>query len=565
MQIMAFNRWTAWLGILLLWLVIYLPSLGRPEVQSNEPKRMLPAERMLESGDWITPEFCGEKYYKKPPLINWMIAASYRVCGEISEFAARLPSVLMVLAAASVIVLLGSSWFPLAARFIAALAYLTTYAVIESGRLCEIEATLMSLTAMVTVWWLSTWIDRRSPWLVWLGSGLILGAGMLLKGPAILLFFYVLVLCAAGYSRRWKELLHPAHFVGLALMVGMFMAWAWPGLQAAKALAAVTALPQSEAASTWRTELLQQVNLQEIKFGNWIKQILFAVAGFLPWLPLLLLWFRRRALQCDDKAMLVLKSLLTAMGITFVLFNLMPGTRARYSAPLCAHLVLICGLLVSTPLVEAGFEPWRRLTARLTGIFFLLVAVFAPAVWMLENGSFLPRLWSRLQVKPLMAMVPPTAWWVVVLFMLAILGYKLSSQLRRTALPLRGVVLISALAVTSATMFYSVLVLPVVCCFEIKRPAVVPVNRAATEAIPICIYRNDMPFQFYLRRPLFYVTSTRELPDADVYLFLSADQLAETQPRFRELGRQTVPVAEMVYKKERYLLLRSVKLSAPAR
>lgn len=552
MRGLAFNRMTAWLGIVLLWAVLFLPGLGRQEVQSNEPKRMLPAEQMLIGGDWLTPEFCGEKYYKKPPLINWMIAVSYRVCG-ISEFAARLPSVLMTLLAVSVIILLESSWFALPARFCTAIGYLTTYAVIESGRLAEIEATLMSLTALAAVWWLSTWLDRRSPWLIWPVSGLLLGAGLLLKGPIILMFFYVMVLAGAYFTRRWKALLHPAHFVGLLTMAGLFLAWAYPALQVHAAAATAPTLPQSEAADTWITELLQQVNLKEIAYGNWLKQIGFAVGGFLPWLPLLLL--ARKFRPAEESGRLALRITLAVLAIDFLLFNLMPGTRARYSAPLSFYLALAIGLLATSPGVLEAWEKWRGPSARILRWFFVAAAGLAVLGWIGLLHGWNEVIFHRLGVAPTMPLTPPFPWSVVALFLIALLGYQLSGRLLRGPLPMRGVMLTAAVAVAAVTMFYGILVLPVVDQFAIKRPAMQTINPAAASPAPICVYRNSQPFLFYLRRPFYCVMSTAQIPDTVRYIFLEEKQVPEIQPRLRELGRTAQPAATTMYKKDRFLLL----------
>ena len=41
------------------------------------------ARNMLSSGDWVTARLDGVAYLEKPPLIYWMIAASYKVFVEL--------------------------------------------------------------------------------------------------------------------------------------------------------------------------------------------------------------------------------------------------------------------------------------------------------------------------------------------------------------------------------------------------------------------------------------------------------------------------------------------------
>src|ERR1051325_1080594 len=66
----------------------------------EEPRRALIALEMLFNHNLIVPREMGEFYYKKPPLFNWLIIASYKIFGEGSELAQRLISVLSLLAMA---------------------------------------------------------------------------------------------------------------------------------------------------------------------------------------------------------------------------------------------------------------------------------------------------------------------------------------------------------------------------------------------------------------------------------------------------------------------------------
>jgi 4-amino-4-deoxy-L-arabinose transferase-like glycosyltransferase len=70
--------------------VFYLCGLGSlPLVGPDEPRYAQVAREMLQRGDFITPTLGGVPWFEKPPLLYWMMMASYRVFG-VSEFAARL-------------------------------------------------------------------------------------------------------------------------------------------------------------------------------------------------------------------------------------------------------------------------------------------------------------------------------------------------------------------------------------------------------------------------------------------------------------------------------------------
>src|SRR6056297_1314643 len=84
--------------ILVVWSLIYLSFLGERELKGEEARRIIPAQEMIAYDQWVVPTLAGEHYGNKPPLINWIIAASFLATGSQGEFAARLPSVLSLLA-----------------------------------------------------------------------------------------------------------------------------------------------------------------------------------------------------------------------------------------------------------------------------------------------------------------------------------------------------------------------------------------------------------------------------------------------------------------------------------
>src|SRR2546421_5022969 len=86
--------------VLLVWAAIYLPGLGSLEIRGEEGRRILPAVTMLQTGNYLVPHVGSEPYFRKPPLINWIVAASFKLTGVRGEGTARLPSALAILAVA---------------------------------------------------------------------------------------------------------------------------------------------------------------------------------------------------------------------------------------------------------------------------------------------------------------------------------------------------------------------------------------------------------------------------------------------------------------------------------
>ena len=94
------SRIRALLIVLLVWAVVYLPALGSLAIKGEEGRRILPAIRMLKTGDYVVPQVGSNPYFRKPPLVNWLVAGSFKFFGARNEWTARLPSALAVLAVA---------------------------------------------------------------------------------------------------------------------------------------------------------------------------------------------------------------------------------------------------------------------------------------------------------------------------------------------------------------------------------------------------------------------------------------------------------------------------------
>src|SRR5438132_13126542 len=189
------SRLTACLILVVVWALIYLTNLGSSELRSEEGHRVLPAVQMLDSGNYLVPYIAARPYLNKPPLINWIVAASFKLSGVRNEWTARLPSTLFILAVALTLATFGRISLGPTGSLIAALCWLTNLGLIEKGRMIEIEAIYCSLFASALSLWLVFWQRERSPLLNFIVPLIFLGLGLLAKGPSRVLFFYLIV-CA---------------------------------------------------------------------------------------------------------------------------------------------------------------------------------------------------------------------------------------------------------------------------------------------------------------------------------------------------------------------------------
>lgn len=372
-------RLPPWILIVAVWAAIYLPALGSFEIKGEEGRRILPAMAMLESGNYLIPQVGSDTYFSKPPLINWLVAGSFKITGIRSEWTARLPSVLAILSVAIAFITVGRAALGAAGSTIAALIWLTTIGIIEKGRLIEIEAVYVSLLAIAMICWLSWLLGNRSPWLTWTVPWIWLGLGWLAKGPVHLIFFYAVVFAVLWQKKQLKALLHPAHFLGIAIMLGIFAAWAIPFLQTSE---------RSRALTKWSGQFTGRVNPNSFSVGAALYTLGRAVGQFLPWLIFVPLVRFNRFDQPNDK--LLTKGLAWSVIVPLVVISLLPISAPRYSLPVAAPFSWFLALafaqdaFVPLPwLTGPGRTMWQRLGLPIA----VIVAVLSFVVF-----SALPRV-----------------------------------------------------------------------------------------------------------------------------------------------------------------------------
>ncbi len=175
-------------AIFLLWMVIYLPGLSRPALLDDADSVHAEAAReMVERQDWVTLHANGIRYLEKAPLMYWMIATSFRGFG-VSEWSARLPLALGVLALLWVTYSLGCRAAGERAGFYAAAVLATSFGPYIFSRIL-IPDLLVGLWLTLGLYFFlrSFEGERPSPWACW-GFAAAAALNVLTKGLIGLVF-----------------------------------------------------------------------------------------------------------------------------------------------------------------------------------------------------------------------------------------------------------------------------------------------------------------------------------------------------------------------------------------
>lgn len=207
-------------------LPLFVVGLGNVQLRDwDEATFAQVAREMSERGDWLRPTYSGEAYLNKPPLLFWLMGASFSAAGA-SEVAARLPGALLTALGVPLLYLAGRQAFrrdqPALA---AAIVYLTLLPVVRHGRLAMIDG-MVNTFLIATIFCLIRGITVPR-WLA--GAGLCLGLIALAKGALALALGGVLLLFVVVQRER-RALASSWLWIGLAL--GSIPTVIWYGLQA---------------------------------------------------------------------------------------------------------------------------------------------------------------------------------------------------------------------------------------------------------------------------------------------------------------------------------------------
>jgi 4-amino-4-deoxy-L-arabinose transferase-like glycosyltransferase len=385
------SRGQSWLIVLLVWAAIYLPALGSLEIKGEEGRRILPAIAMLETGNYIVPQVGSEHYFSKPPLVNWLVAASFKIFGSHNEWTARLPSAICVLTVALMFVTVARRSLGAGGAITAAIVWLTNFGIAEKGRLIEIEALYVSIFALAFICWLSWWEQKRSAWLTWTVPWIFLGIGCLAKWPSHLIFFYAVVIAVLWQAGELRKIWNVPHLVGILIMAAIFAAWAIPCLQMAGG---------EQATRAWRGQLW--LVLADFKLRGWISNIPRSLGYFLPWL--LLMPLVASAKFSSERQAAIGRGLVWGIVLPLITIDLIPGSLPRYVMPLVAPAAWLLAATLTTENLE--WPKWlggRKLSPPDRQRTVALIAIIACFCVGIYAFFIVPRLQKTQKVKALAA------------------------------------------------------------------------------------------------------------------------------------------------------------------
>jgi 4-amino-4-deoxy-L-arabinose transferase-like glycosyltransferase len=222
------RAWLAWFVVAIV--AVRAITLGAyPLMDTTESRYAEIARKMLETGDWLTPQIdYGVPFWGKPPLSTWLSAMSMAAFG-VNEFAARLPSLALLAGCGALVYALAAQRGGRdQALWTLALFAATAMVFVAAGATMTDPALMLGTTLSMAGFWYA--VDGPERYRRIAGCAFFAGlcVGLLAKGPVaavlVLLPIGVWTLWTWSVASAWRRLPWVA---GTLLAVALAGAWYW--------------------------------------------------------------------------------------------------------------------------------------------------------------------------------------------------------------------------------------------------------------------------------------------------------------------------------------------------
>lgn len=368
MKSLKINLWV----ILVMALLIRLLSLGTyPLMDTTEARYGEMARLMIETKNWITPQFdYGVPFWGKPPLFTWMSAVGIQGFG-VNEFAVRFPHWLAGLLTIFAIALFARSLNISGMITSVVLATCGIFAVSSGAVMTDMALTLGMTLAMIGFY--KSWQGKQVfGYLGFLG----LAIGMLAKGPLVIVLMGLAIgpwlILQHGFKNAFVVLWKRFPIVtGTLMMLAISLPWYILAERATPGFIDYFIVGEHFKrflVSGWEGDLYGSAH-DEIRGTIW----LFWAYSAAPWslvLPILL-WLKRSTLKVTTSDGLI-TFLIFWLVSPMVLFTFAGNILPAYVLPGVPALALLITLLVSDDDTDTK---WFQITASVVPIALVVTAI----------------------------------------------------------------------------------------------------------------------------------------------------------------------------------------------
>jgi 4-amino-4-deoxy-L-arabinose transferase-like glycosyltransferase len=479
--------WLPWLLIAAVAFVL-LYQLGSAALfEPDEGRNAEKAREILLLNDWVTPH---ENFYPvldKPIFFYWLIALSYKLFG-LSEWTARLPSLLSALGCVLLIYLFSRSHW---GRWVALWSALVLVTSVEFFLLARIVIFDMLLTLFQTVALLAFYEaahteNRRRRVAFCLTLYLALGAGTLVKGlvavviPGIVFFLFILL------RGRWDILRRIYLIPGAGVFLAVVLPWY---------LQADAQNPGYLNYYLWAEHFGRYTSATFDRSEPWYYFIVVGLVGFFPWtliLPWIIKHFWRRG--WDDKTLY----LMLWVSVPLLFFSASHSKLPHYILPIFPALSIMAGAI----LVGLDEQSPSKLRAPMISIW---VVQSLNAVYLLL-GSFYPGILAP-QIRGRFSDMAYVLWLYAIVSLL-ILAYMARRRMSQDRMPQDVIYLAQVVGLAVFFVFLTEVMISTALDRSAKTTAMAVLShlRAGEQVVFFETYMSGLPFYLDAKRPVWLIT-----------------------------------------------------------
>ena len=203
--------------------ILYVWPLNEVPVHTTEDecrRAIIPMEMCI-SGDFLRPSLNGELYLNKPPLYNWIVAASYKVFGSYDAFSLRFPVVFSILLHCMLILFIVRRYANDTVAGITALAFVTNWRTLTLDSMLGLLEHTLALVIYLAFMWIFIFGEKKKWLWLFLGSYFLTAIGFLIKGLPSIAHQGIALLVYFIYAKKFKLLFSWQHMAGVVLFVAI--------------------------------------------------------------------------------------------------------------------------------------------------------------------------------------------------------------------------------------------------------------------------------------------------------------------------------------------------------
>jgi dolichol-phosphate mannosyltransferase len=380
---------TALVVLLLIAGLLFFARLRMPLLEPQESRYAEIPRQMLAEGRLLVPVLHGQPYLDKPPLLYWLVMATYRLCG-VHDWAARLVPGLAGIGAVLLSWWWGRRLLGDRAGFLGALVLCLSAEFVYRIRMLTMDGLLcLWVTASLACATEALRQGRLRHWW-WLASAFLCGLGVLTKGPVAPVLVVPPLLVWACLDPRCARISRGAWLAFAAVMLAVAGPWY---------LLVSLREPEFLGYFFWTHNVVRFAAPFDHARPAWYY-LPGMLAGMLPWAmlwPELVRFLARHSRRAAARRPAAL-GLLLLVGLWCLTFFSAAGCkRPGYVLPAMPPLALVLGWYLDLLLPRAGAataSAWAALWARGSRLAYratLLVFIVALAAGILAGGRGLIR------------------------------------------------------------------------------------------------------------------------------------------------------------------------------